>query len=263
MRIFRGRICSHLIALFIMTGLIGFFGVGKAVGQEAFASFDTVNFDIKYQSAVTKDDVHKLADFLQGERKAITRKLGIDVNRKIEVRVYGSVGKFLAESGLKLPWRGAYYAHGTLHVQPVQALTQRRIFEPTLSFELSTAILEGAREKGCPQWLREAFAVYQAGELKDLTPPVGAKLSSFSDLNQDIQVYPNPPQLGDVHFMLAQTMIFLIQRYGEQKAFGVFRRFDGNSTVETLFKKHFGEDYLTIEKAWAKRMAAQTSPFRK
>jgi hypothetical protein len=257
MRIVRGRVCCLLGAMLLSVG------IGKALAQDSFASINTVYFEIKYQSSVAEADVRKLADYLQEERKAITRKLGFDFNRKIEVRVYGSVGKFLAETGLKLPWRGAYYQRGMLHVQPLQALTQRKIFEPTLSFELSAAILEGAREKGCPQWLREAFAVYQSGELKNLTPPIGAKLASFADLNQDIQVYPNPPQRGDVHYMLGQTMIFLVQRFGDQRAFGVFKQFDGNSSIETIFKKHFGEDYLTIEKAWAKSMAAQTSPFRK
>ena len=239
------------------------FWYGTAEAQDAFATINTVYFEFKYQSSVAEPDVRKLVDFLEKERKAIIGKLGIDFSKKTEVRVYGSVGRFLADAGLKLPWRGAYYSRGTLHVQPLQALIQRKIFESTLSYELSNAILESARDKGCPLWLRESFAVYQSGELTNLTPPIGAKLASFSDLNQDIQIYQNPPQRSDIHYMLGQTMIFLVQRYGDRKAFGVFKEFDGNSSVESVFKKYFGEDFTTIEKAWAKSMAYQTSPFRK
>jgi hypothetical protein len=95
-----------------------------------------------------------------------------------------------------------------------------------------------------------------------MTPPIGVHLSAFSDLNQDIQEYPNPPQRDDVHYILASTMTFLVQKYGERRAFRVFREFDGVSSVDKVFKKVFGDDLAVVEKAWEKYIASRTASFK-
>jgi hypothetical protein len=247
------------IELLLAVTLVSILSVPSvARGQENFSTISTVYFDVKYQQANTEQDVRKLVDFLLKERKAIVDRLGFDEKKKLEVRVYESVGKFLSESNLQRPWRVAYYARGVLHVQPLKALMMRNLFEVPLSYELSLAILERVTEKGCPRWLAESFAVHQSRELANLTPPIGAKLAAFSDLNQDIQTHPAPPQRDDVHYVLGQTMMFFVVRYGEAKAFGVFKEFDGSKSVESVFKKSFNEEFSAVEKAWARHIAYKT-----
>lgn len=232
-----------------------------SVAQEA-GHIATKHFQIYYSRAVAEADVRRMVDFLQRRAGDIQRELGIPMERAVEVRVYESVGRFLSESRLPKAWRGAFFNRGVLHVQPLQALIHRGIFDRALSFELVQAYLEPVVDKGCPRWLREAYAVTFCGELEGLTPPIGAKLSSFSDLNQDIQVYPNPPQRDDVHFVLGHTMAFLERRFGKAKLMSVFREFDGTRGVETVFKKVFEEDYGLIEKAWGKAIREKTSRLR-
>jgi len=222
-----------------------------ASAQDTFSTISSVYFDMKYQGGVQEEDVRSLLGYLQGERATIIQQVGFDSTKKIEVRIYNSVGRFLAGAGVKQPWRGAYYFKDVLHVQPVQALEQRGILESAISYELAMAYLEAARHKGCPQWLQDAYAVHFSDEMKRLSQPVGVRLSSFSDLNQDIQQYPNPPQRDDVHYVLGQTMKFFIGKYGELRTYGLFREFDGMTSVETVFKRVFGEEYHGIERAWA------------
>jgi hypothetical protein len=231
--------------------------------QEAFGTISTTNFDVHYANAVPEAEARKVSDYLQGQYDSIIAQLGLEPSKKVDVRIYDSVGRFLAEAGVKKPWRGARFVRGVLHVQPVQALTQRKIFEGTLSYECAGVVLEPVGEKGCPLWLREAYAVYHAGTFRSMTPPLGAKLSSFSDLNQDIHHYPDPPQRDDVQYMLGQTMEFLVKKYGEKKAMSVFRDFDGMKTVETVFRGVFGEEFPAIEKSWAKHLASHSTPFKK
>ena len=172
--------------------------------------------------------------------------------------IHGSVGKFLQETASKQPWRGGIYNRGVLHLQPVKALTARDLFERTISYELATAVLEQAGGKGCPLWLREAYAVYHCGEIANLTAPYGVTLTSFSDLDQDIQQYRVPPQRNDVHFILGHTMKFLIESFGEAKAWGVFKQFNGMATLDDVFKKSFNQDFSTIEKSWSAYIGSQT-----
>lgn len=249
------RTAVFLIGAVLLCGL-----QSHGLAQAPFASITTAEFDIKYQRDVKEHDVRMLLDFLQNDRKTLTAQLGVSADKKIEVRVYETVGAFLSETGLKQPWRGAYFTRGVIHTQPITALVQRDILETSVTFELALAVLEPSAQKGCPRWLREAYAVYHSGEMSAVTPAVGVKLSSFADLDQDIQQYPNPPQRGDVHYILGLTMQFLIERYGEAKAFSVFKAFDGVKLVETVFKQTFEEEYKKLETAWASHIQQKTAP---
>jgi hypothetical protein len=233
----------------------------QAHAREA-GKISTPQFDVTYPRTVAEADVRTLATYLQRRCGDIQRTLGIPMARRIEVRVHESVGAYLADTRLPKPWRGAYYARGVLHIQPIQALRQRGIFERVLSFELAEAYLEPVVEKGCPRWLREAFAVAFCGELGDLTPPIGAKLASFSDLNQDLQVYQEPPQRDDVHFILGHTFRFFQRTYGNDKVALIFKEFDGTKSIETVLRKVLALDYGAVEKAWSKDIQAKTSRTR-
>ena len=235
---------------------------GAALAQETFAKVSTVHVDVEYQRGVTEAAAHKVADYLQNDYKFISDQLGLDLRKKLQVRVYDTIGKYLSKTNQRKAWRGAIYWRGILHVQPVEALETRKIFEQSLSYELALAVLEQTSGKGCPHWLQESYAVYHSGEMANLTLPVGTKLAAFSDLDQDIQQYPTPPQRDDVHYILGSTMKFFVEQYGEQKAFGVFKVFNGMTPLENVFKKQFGQEFKTIERTWTNFVDSQTESFK-
>lgn len=235
----------------------------SARAQGAFSTAASVNFDVRYLRGISEAEAQKLVEFLDDEYKAIQSQIGLRPKKKVEVRIYDNVGRYLAEAGLKKPWRGALYNRGILHCQPPAALEARNILETSLRYELARAMVETAGERGCPLWLREAYAVYYAGAYKQFTPPLGAKLTAFSDLNQDFQTYTEPPQRDDVHYMLGHTMSFFIEKFGEKRALGLFRAFDGLQGVDGVMKKSLGQDLPSIEKAWAKFISYHTTPFKK
>lgn len=231
--------------------------------QEMFSTLRTKNLDVRHMQGVSPADAKKAADYLQSEYDSVMAQLGLIPGKKIDVRIYDSVGRFLAEAGLKKPWRGAYFTKGVLHCQSVQALVQREIFEKSLTYEVTRAILSAVREKGCPMWFTESYASFRVGEFRTMSAPIGAKLSAFSDLNQDIQQHPDPPQRDDVQYVLGQTFNFLVLQYGDAKALSLFREFDGMTPVDSIFRKVLGEPYETVEKNWSKFITVHTSPFKK
>ncbi len=232
-----------------------------AQGGTATVKGDKV--DLVYPRDAKEDEVRNLLEFLQADRRTILSQLGLASERTVTARTYESVSRFQSEAGLKQPWRGALYAKGTLHIQPVQALIQRRIYETALAYEMAFLLLEPVAGKGCPRWLREAYAVHHSGVLPQLTPAVGANLASFADLDQDIQENPNPPGRDDVQYVLGTTMKFFIDRYGQEKTFQLFRDFDGKTPVGGVFKRVLGEEYSTIESAWAQHIRALSAPMPK
>jgi len=234
-----------------------------SIGQDIFSTISSPNFEVRYLRGVSAEEAQKVLSFLQDEYKEINAQLGLEPRKRLEVRIYDNVGRYLSDAGLRKPWRGAFYSHGVIYCQPVQALTTRDIFESSLRYELGRAMTEVAGTQGCPLWLREAYVVYHTGEYRKFTAPLGARLTSFSDLNQDIQSYPDPPQRDDVHYMLGHTMNYFIQKYGEKKAFRIFREFDGTKGLDGVFKRVLGNDLATVEKGWAKYIGYHTTPFKR
>ena len=222
----------------------------------------TSHFTIKRSRGVQEADAQKVGDLLEQEYATIGEKLKFPLPDKIEINLYDSIGKYLSAAPGTRAWRGAVTVHDVIHVQPVRELEKRKALKQALSYELAGIALEPVEKKGCPRWLSESFAVYESGELANLTPPIGTRLSSFSDLNQDMQSFLNPPRLSDVHYLLGQTMAFFVQKYGEQKAFSIFKGFDGNTGVEKAFKSVFGEEYPAVEKSWARYIAFKTAPLK-
>lgn len=234
-----------------------------AGAQELYRTIQTPGLTIRYMNDIEELEARNAADFLQTEYESIVKELGFSPKDRIEVRIYDTVGRFLTESGLKKPWRGALYSRNVLHSQPIQALITRGIYEKSLSYELSRAVLNTAREKGCPVWLSEAYVSYRSGGFREMSAPVGARLSSFSDLTQDFQQHQDPPQRDDVQYMLAQTMNFFVIRYGEAKAIGLFKEFDGSRSVGAVFAEYLGSGYETVEKEWATYIATHSKSFKR
>lgn len=248
----------RFVAGVAVAAIFCFMRTGIVQAQELFSTISTVHIDVQYQRGVTEEDAQKTADFLQNEYKFISDEVGLDLKKKLEVRIYDTIGKYLSKTNQRKPWRGAIYWRGVVHMQPVGALETRKIFEQALSYELALAILGQTSGKGCPHWLQESYAVYHSGEMANYTPPIGTKLAAFSDLDQDIQQYPNPPQRNDVHYILGATMKFFVDQYGEAKAFGVFKVFNGMTSLEDVFKKHFKQEFRTIERTWTNFIFSQT-----
>ena len=251
------RVWLGCAVLLVMIGPIC--SVVRAQGK--FSIVKTVHFDVRYQRGIVEEDAQKVADFLQQDYQYLSTKLGIDLKRSLEVRIYDSVNKFLAEARVQKPWRGGIYQRRVLYLQPVTALVTRGIFEQTLLYELSMAVLDEASRKGCPLWLVESFAVYHSGEMANLSEPYGVRVTQFADLEQDIQEYHDPPQRSDVHYVLGRTMKFFVERYGEDKTLSMFAAFDGALSTDAIFQKVFNEKSTVIEKAWAEYIGTHSPKF--
>jgi len=236
---------SCLIFIALMSGVI----LPRVQAQENMFSLNTVHFAVRHQEGVTADDARRVADYLESDYEYLSRKLSIVLQQPVVVMLHGSKGKFLDGTRQARSSRRVIFTHGVLHVGPVKMLDRDKTLERSLSFELAFLMLDSA--KGCPRWLREALAVYHSGVMTDLTSPSGMAPKYFSDMDQDIQQYPNPPQRDNVHYWLGMTWRFFLERYGDEKAFSVFRNFDGIRSTGDIFKNVFGEEFDKIERSWA------------
>jgi hypothetical protein len=219
--------------------------------QESFHSFRTSNFEIKYQPRISEKDARKVSDYLEQDYAYLSNVLRMNFGNLPEVRIYDSEQKFMRASNEKKGSRGARFRRAILHVKPVSEFGDGNKLAVALSMELPVIMLEQAIRLGCPQWLAQSFAVYHAGVMPDLSPPTGRKFRYFSDLDENIQEFPDPPQREDVEFVLGTTMKFFVETFGEEKSFRVFGKFDGATATEEIFRSYLGKEYDVTETAWA------------
>lgn len=230
--------------------------------QSGFQTLGTVRVEVKYQRGVPAADARDAAEYLQTEYDYLSAKLGVDLEHRLETRIYDAPGKYLDATRQTKAWRPALYRSGILHVQPVAELRRRDAFETGLSYELVLALLEQPVRRGCPRWLAEAFAVFHSGIMTTLSAPVGKRLTAFGDLDQEMQQHPAPPRREDVQYLLGQTMRFFLDRYGEDRAIGLFGAFDGERGVDAVFREHLGETLADAEQAWAAEILLYSEPLR-
>jgi len=230
--------------------------VVPAAGQEVFHSFHTPNFEIRHQPGIPEQDAREVAGYLEQDYTYLSKILRMNLEKQTEVRIYDTESKFAKAAGDRKSSKGAAFKRGVLYLKPVAKLEAENRLAQALSMELPMALLDQAIMSGCPQWLAQSFAVYHAGIMPDLSPPVGTKLRYFSDLDEDIQESPDPPKRQDVEFLLGTTMKFFIESFGEEKAFQVFGKFNGTMPIEEVFRSWFGKEFDAIEEAWALHMTA-------
>jgi hypothetical protein len=245
---------SRTIPFLVWTLLLALTSSITAVGQAKFSTLHDVHFDIRYIQGVTEDQAKGTLAFLQTDYDTLRSQLGLDIREKLEVRLYDSPGRYRSEINMGREALSAMYVRGILHVLYSVPASGR---EKAERYQLARIFLEQAVQKACPAWLREAFAIHHSGIMSDLTPPGSVAVASFSDLVQDLAEASSGADRNDVNYVLGRTMQFFVERYGEQKAFGLFKEFDGMHSTEKVFKKIFGEEYQDIEKAWSKYVAVK------
>ena len=225
-----------------------------AASQGTFATIRAEHFTVRYMQGVPEPEAQRVLALLQEDYDTLTSQLGLELKSPLEVRMYDSPSRYKSEIKMGKDVPPAMYVRGTLHVlEPVPA----GALDVALRYQFALGLLGQTAQYSCPVWLREAFAVYHSGRMPDLSSPGSVTLASFSDLSQELEEAQTPVERNDVDFVLGRTMEFFVQKYGERKAYGVFKEFAVTPTVEKVFKKVFEEEFPDIEKAWSKFVAVK------
>lgn len=243
---------SRAIIRFLASLVLVLTFTAVTAGQAKFSTIHSAHFDIRYIQGVTEADARQILGFLQTDYDTLGSQLGLGIKEKVETRLYDSPGRYRSDVNAGKNVLSASYVGGVMYIlttAPPQGL------EKAMRYQLAMAFLGQTAQRSCPEWLREAFAVYHSGIMSDLTPPGSVTVASFSDLTQDLAEARTPSDRNDVNYVLGRTMQFLIERYGMAKAFGVFKEFDGVLPVDKIFKKAFGEESTDVEKAWSTYVA--------
>jgi len=206
----------------------------------------------------TDDDIKvldSLAITLENNYSGITNHLGIQINKKIKVKVFPNVKAFHAAINLSNApdWvvgtgsadelkmvsplnPGSYHTYQSLMQVIVHEFVHLAVYEVRADKEMT----------GFPKWLSEGYACYEAGQINDYirktiessvsekTPPTWTQLENASEI-----------EFGQMNgYGFATTIVeFLIVKYGINKLVLLIKEPDNIETIYGLSKD-------TLEKQW-------------
>ena len=206
----------------------------------------------------THDDIKvldSLAITLENNYARITNRLGIQIGKKVKVKVFPNIQAFHA--AINLPdapdWvvGGTWNTNEIMMVSPLhpgsihtyESLMQVIVHEFT---HIAVYYARGGKTTGLPRWLNEGYAQYEAGQVSDRirkniemsvlsqAPPSWTKLDSVSDM-----------EFGNMNgYGLSVTIVeFLVATYGIDKLVLLIKE---PEKLEIIF----GLPQTALEKKW-------------
>lgn len=217
------------------------------VKESQHYSFYSTRFDLKV--------IDSLANTLESHYTRITNHLGVQINKKIKVKVFPSVKDYHA--AINFPdapdWVvGSVYADGIMMVSPMNpgsVHTYESLMQVIVHEFVHLAVYYARGEKwmiGSPRWLNEGYACYEAGQIDDnirnyiesslseKAPPTWTQLESSSELE-----FGN---MGGYGFSML-IVEFLIDTYGIDKMVLLIKEPEKIETIYGLSKD-------VLEKQW-------------
>jgi hypothetical protein len=248
----------HVVLNVLSIVFFVFFTISKLVGQNT----DSLNFAKESQHFdfySTNGDIKvldSLAKTLENNYSRITNQLGIQINKKIKVKVFPNIQAFHA--AINLPDAPDWFVGGTLNTNEIMMVsplhpgsvhTYESLMQVIVHEFTHLAIYYARGDKGVtglPRWLNEGYAQYEAGQVNDhirkfvessvieKAPPTWTQLDTVSDM-----------EFGNMNgYALSVTIVeFLVVTYGIDKLVLLIKEPEN-------FEIIYGLSEYTLEKQW-------------
>ena len=176
------------------------------------------HFRVTYPANVDRRDADQVlstleaarADFL-GRASAVLGPVNIPL---LEIRLNESTGDFTARTGQ--PWWAAAATKGNrIELQPVSLLKRRGVLANTLRHELAHAVIDAASRNRAPRWLEEGFALYLAGEGRNISRYLTRSAHSAEELEQRLTRPGTQEAMRSLYAEAYTKVVELIRSNGE------------------------------------------------
>jgi len=196
-------------------------------GPARFVTISSEHFRVTYPADVDRRDANQVLNTLESARTDYLNRAnaaGIAANiPTLEIRMNESTGDFTARTGQ--PWWAAAATKGNrIEFQPLALLKRRGVLFTTLRHELAHTIIDGISRDRAPRWLSEGFALYLAGEGRNISryAPGGAR--STDELEKRLE---HPRTQQDMRELYAQAYLAVAEMVRSQGEASVWKKVAG------------------------------------
>lgn len=184
-------------------------------------SFSSDHFRLRVARGGLNRSPESALRLLEGSMRDIRSRLeqaGVTfpLRRPIEIVIHATTADFIAATGLS-GWSAGAARGDSIHLQPLDILRKRRIFETTLRHELAHAVIEQIGKGRTPRWLAEGLAIHFAGEAATLTGMGAAANLSRAGIEEALKTPKPHREMRALYARAYREVRNLIQQSGESQ----------------------------------------------
>lgn len=219
-----------------------------------YQTLTTSNFIIRFEKGISNEDISKLSKTFDTVYYKLQKRLKISLSSRADVYVFSSKARFRSDAKSQL-FDDGIFRNGKIFINSQIFFSDEDRLQNGSKRLIALSILD--RLKLCPQWLKEAYALYVGEDLVRFSEPTRISLSTFSDLNEEFLRISSAKDEAEVYALLSSTAEFFVERYGGKKFERIFYEFYIGSSFEDAVEKSFGVALSEIEREWVKSIRAK------
>lgn len=189
------------------------------VSASRMLTISSEHFRVTYPADLNRRDADQILNALESTRadylhRASSASVPIVNLPILEIRVNESTGDFTARTGQ--PWWAAAATKGNrIELQPLAILQQRGVLMTTIRHELAHVIIDAVSNRRAPRWLSEGFAIYLAGEGKQLANHAKRNSLSNEELEKRLAHPTSQDEMKSLYAQAYATVAQMVQSGGE------------------------------------------------
>lgn len=189
---------------------------------------ETAHFSVFWSGTADREGMERLTELLEDAYREYQPLFQVDpaARRPIDVVVFASTGDFCHHTGLAW-WSASAMIDGTVYLQPVSLLTERKILDRVAAHETALVFIYERYGDAVPPWYAEGLAMYLAEENEAADGLSGDRpeISGVSDINGLLTDRTDRERNAWGYVLAYETVTGLIDEYGLPTVAGEGERF--------------------------------------
>jgi len=196
-------------------------------GSSARLNVSSEHFRLGFSPQNDRRDIAAVLSTLESTRAELLRRAAttraVTALPTINVNINETTGDFVGRTGQ--PWWAAAATRGNqIELQPLEVLKRRGLLHSALRHELAHVFIDAVSRGRAPHWLAEGFALYLAGEGRQISRYADGKKLTIVELQSKLEHAGSPEEMRAAYAAAYQEVSGIIRSEGEA---AIWKRMSG------------------------------------
>jgi stage II sporulation protein D len=186
--------------------------------SSAHLNVSSEHFRLGFSPQNDRRDIAAVLSTLESTRAELLRRAAttraVTALPTINVNINDTTGDFVGRTGQ--PWWAAAATRGNqIELQPLEVLKRRGSLHTALRHELAHVFIDAVSRSRAPHWLAEGFALYLAGEGRQISRYADGKKLAIAELESKLEHAGSPEEMRAAYAAAYREVSGIIKSEGE------------------------------------------------